>query len=75
MLHKMGEPLPLEDINNLLTEISIDGDQMIDIRGFVQHMLDTSAPSAEAEVAAAEELAEEDEDGEEAEAAAAAAGS
>jgi len=44
LLQKLGEPLPLEDVNSLLTEISIDGDQRVSIREFVRHLLASSAP-------------------------------
>lgn len=43
MLKGMGEPLTTEDVNHLLREIEIDGDNRIDYRDFVRHMFETSA--------------------------------
>jgi calcium-binding protein CML len=41
MLH-MGEPLSIDDVNNMLSELSIDGDERINIQDFVSHMFFTS---------------------------------
>jgi hypothetical protein len=43
MLREKGEPMPQEDVDNLLCEITIDGDNRIGIAEFVQHMIQTSS--------------------------------
>jgi calmodulin len=43
MLKEMGEPLTNDDVEHLLREIEIDGDNKIDFRAFVRHMFETSA--------------------------------
>ena len=45
-LREKGEPMTEEDVDNLLCEISIDGDNRIRIEDFVQHMFATSAPDS-----------------------------
>lgn len=47
LLRNLGEPLSRDDVDHLLQEIYIDGDQMVDIRQFVAHMFRTSAPNPE----------------------------
>lgn len=42
MLREMGEPLTHDDVQHLLQEIEIDGDNKINIKEFVQHMSRTS---------------------------------
>ena len=44
MLRTKGEPLTADDVDNLLCEINIDGDNRIKISEFVEHMFATSAP-------------------------------
>ena len=47
MLRNMGEPLTRDDVDHLLQEIYIDGDNKINIQDFVAHMFRTSAPNPE----------------------------
>jgi len=47
LLRNMGEPLTRDDVDHLLQEIYIDGDNNINIRDLVQHMFRTSAPNPE----------------------------
>jgi calmodulin len=42
MLRQMGEPLTPDDVHHLLREIHIDGDNKVNIRGFIRHMFETS---------------------------------
>jgi calmodulin len=42
MLREMGEPLTEQDVNQLLKEVAIDGDQRINIQAFVSHMFESS---------------------------------
>lgn len=49
LLHR-GEPLSEEDVTNLVRELTIDGDNRINVRQFVQHMMTTSQGGAELEV-------------------------
>lgn len=44
ILRNMGEPLTRDDVDNLLLEIQIDGDNRINIQEFVMHMCRTSQP-------------------------------
>jgi len=43
----LGEPLTRDDVEHLMQEIYIDGDNRVNIKDFVQHMFRTSAPSQE----------------------------
>ena len=45
ILRGMGEPLTRDDVDHLLREIRVDGDNLIEIEEFVRHMFDTSMPS------------------------------
>jgi calmodulin len=45
LLRNMGEPLTRDDVDHLLQEIYIDGDNKVNIKDFVQHMFRTSAPN------------------------------
>lgn len=42
VLLNLGEPLTREDVENLMLEIAVDGDNMVDIAEFVRYMYDTS---------------------------------
>jgi len=47
LLRNLGEPLTRDDVDHLLQEIYIDGDNKVNIKDFVQHMFRTSAPNPE----------------------------
>jgi len=47
LLRNLGEPLTRDDVEHLMQEIYIDGDNRVNIKDFVQHMFRTSAPSQE----------------------------
>ncbi len=47
LLRNLGEPLTRDDVDHLLQEIYIDGDNKINITDLVQHMFRTSAPNPE----------------------------
>jgi len=47
LLRNLGEPLTRDDVDHLLQEIYIDGDQKVNIKDLVQHMFRTSAPNPE----------------------------
>jgi len=47
LLRNLGEPLTRDDVDHLLQEIYIDGDNKINIQDLVQHMFRTSAPNPE----------------------------
>jgi len=47
LLRNLGEPLTRDDVDNLLKEIYIDGDNKVEIAGLVKHMFRTSAPNPE----------------------------
>lgn len=42
LLRQRGEPLSQADVDNLLLEITIDGDKQVNIQDFVTHMFQTS---------------------------------
>eukprot|EP00462_Mataza_sp_D1_P001564 CAMPEP_0175095642 /NCGR_PEP_ID=MMETSP0086_2-20121207/4276_1 /TAXON_ID=136419 /ORGANISM="Unknown Unknown, Strain D1" /LENGTH=152 /DNA_ID=CAMNT_0016368927 /DNA_START=37 /DNA_END=495 /DNA_ORIENTATION=+ len=44
LLRELGEPLTMDDVTNLLREITIDGDKRVNIADLVEHMYSTSAP-------------------------------
>ena len=46
LLREKGEPLTEDDVDNLLCEITIDGDNRVNIEDFVEHMFATSAPDS-----------------------------
>jgi len=46
LLLTKGEPLTQQDVDNLLCEIEIDGDDKVNIIDFIEHMFSTSAPEA-----------------------------
>lgn len=43
VLRELGEPLTQDDVEALLGEVEMDGDQRICIKDFVRHMVQTSA--------------------------------
>lgn len=47
LLRNLGEPLTRDDVDHLLQEIYIDGDNKVNIKDLVQHMFRTSAPNPE----------------------------
>jgi hypothetical protein len=47
LLRNLGEPLTRDDVDCLLAELYIDGDNKINIKDLVRHMFTTSAPNPE----------------------------
>ena len=47
LLRNMGEPLTRDDVDHVLQEIYIDGDNKVNIKDLVQHMFRTSAPNTD----------------------------